>query len=144
MFGIYIMLTFLKQRCLWMIILVLLTLIRFYKLLRFVNVCIIDLYVDVENTAHCVHLSLSAVHWSHAYVFDSALSLFCIEMATSFESLYVKNVITVCSSTILLDLCSFYEYHHLVYWWTCTHKWLIYGGYQSVTSLYCLEKDVKF
>jgi KaiC/GvpD/RAD55 family RecA-like ATPase len=105
-----------------MIILVLLTLIRFheqivhYKLLRFVNVLIIDLYVDVENTAHCVHLSLSAVHQSHAYVFDSALSLYCIEMATSFKSLYVKNVITVWSFTVLLDHSSFYEYHHSVLW----------------------------
>jgi hypothetical protein len=65
----------------------------------FVNNHMIDLCVDVEKTAHCVRLSLSAVHQSHAHVFDSAPSLYCIEKATSFKSLYVKNVITVCSST---------------------------------------------
>jgi len=103
-----------------MIILVLLTLVRFheqivhYKLLRFVNVRMIDLCVDVENTAYCVRLSLCAVCQSHSYVFDSALSMYCIEMATSFKSLYVKNVINVCSFTVLLDLGSFYECHHSV------------------------------
>jgi hypothetical protein len=68
-----------------MIILVLLTLKRFheqivhYKLLRFVNVRMIDLCVDVEKTAHCARLSMCAVHQLHAYVFDSAPSLYCIE-----------------------------------------------------------------
>jgi hypothetical protein len=61
-----------------------------------------------------VRLSLCAIHQSHAYVFDSAPYLFCIEKATSFKSLYVKNVITVHSSTILLDLSSFYECRHSV------------------------------
>ena len=64
----------------------------------FVNVRMIDLCVDVEKTAHCVRLSLSAVHQSHAYVFDSAQSLYCMEKATSFKS-YYRNVITVCFST---------------------------------------------
>lgn len=85
-----------------------------YKLLRFVNIHIIDLCVDVEKTAHCVHLSLRAVHQSHAYVFDSAPSLYCIEMAASFKSLFVRNVITVCSFTILLGFGSFCEWHHSV------------------------------
>ena len=45
-----------------------------HKLLRFVTIRIIDLCVDVEKTAYCVHVFLSAVHQSHAYVFGSALS----------------------------------------------------------------------
>jgi len=85
-----------------------------YKLLRFVNVRMIDLCIDVKRTAHCVRLSLCAVHQSHAYVFDSAPSLYCIEMATSFKSLLVKNVITVCSFIILLYLGGFCECHHSV------------------------------
>jgi len=85
-----------------------------YKLLRFVNVCMIDMCVDVEKSAHCVHLSLCAVHQSHAYVFDSAPCLYCIEMASNFKSLFVKKIITVCSFTILLGLGSYCECCHSV------------------------------